>query len=127
MVEIWTNDEAEYHGKYVDFDPIFAWPKPVRQPHPPIYVGGDSARAIARATRFGGWMPRAVTDPADVAAQIASVGPDVPVIANGVRPESELVAAYRAAGAAGINFHLPALSTDDALRRLDEFAALISS
>lgn len=127
MIEIWTSDEAQFHGTYVDFDPIYAWPKPVRKPHPPIYVGGGSARAIARATRFGGWMPRAATDPAQVADQIATVGKDVPVIANGVRPQPELVAAYREAGAAGINFHLPALRTDDALRTLDEFAALISS
>ncbi|HEY4460914.1 MAG TPA: LLM class F420-dependent oxidoreductase [Pseudonocardiaceae bacterium] len=126
MIEIWTNDEAEYHGKFVDFDPIFAWPKPIQRPHPPIYVGGDSARALARATRFGGWLPRAATDPAQVAAQLARAG-DVPVIANGVRPQPELVAAYREAGAGGINFHLPVLSTDDALRKLDEFAALISS
>jgi probable F420-dependent oxidoreductase len=127
MIEIWTNDEAEYHGSYVDFDPIFSWPKPVRKPHPPIYVGGDSTRALARATRFGGWMPRAATDPAQVAAQVARAGSDLPVIANGVRPEPALVAAYREAGAGGINFHLPALRTDDALRKLDEFAALLSS
>ncbi len=127
MVEIWTNDEAEYHGKFVDFAPIFAWPKPIRAPHPPIYVGGNSPRAIARAKRFGGWLPRAATAPEQVGAQVAEVGPEIPMIANGVRPEPELVAAYREAGVAGINFHLPALPTDDALRTLDEFAALISS
>jgi len=30
MKEIWTKDEAEYHGKYVNFDPIWSWPKPAR-------------------------------------------------------------------------------------------------
>lgn len=60
-------------------------------------------------------------------AQLARAGSGLPVIANGVRPEAALVAAYREAGAGGINFHLPALRTDDALRRLDEFAALLSS
>jgi len=34
--EIWTEDEAEFHGEYVDFDPIFCWPKPWQRPHPPI-------------------------------------------------------------------------------------------
>jgi hypothetical protein len=72
-------------------------------------------------------MPRAATDPTQVAAQVARAGSDLPVIANGVRPEPALVAAYREAGAGGINFHLPALRTDDALRKLDEFAALLSS
>lgn len=127
MVEIWTRDEAEYHGRYVDFDPITAWPKPTQQPHPPIYVGGASARALARARRFGGWLPRAETAPEQVAAQLAQAGQGVPVIANGVRPEPELLAAYREAGAHGVTFHLPELPADDALRQLDRFAELISS
>jgi probable F420-dependent oxidoreductase len=29
MIEIWTKDEAAFHGEYVDFDPIYSWPKPV--------------------------------------------------------------------------------------------------
>jgi len=40
MIEIWTNEKAEFHGKYVDFDPIYSWPKPQSQPHAPLYVGG---------------------------------------------------------------------------------------
>src|SRR4051795_12545591 len=39
---LWTTDPAEYHGKYVDFDPSYSRPKPVQQPHPPIFIGGDS-------------------------------------------------------------------------------------
>src|SRR6195952_204799 len=38
---LWTTEPAEYHGKYVNFDSSYARPKPVRQPHPPIYIGGD--------------------------------------------------------------------------------------
>ena len=44
MKEIWTKDEAEYHGEYVNFDPIWSWPKPVQKPHPPILVGGDGRK-----------------------------------------------------------------------------------
>ena len=40
MKAIWTQEKAEYHGELVDFDPVFAWPKPVQKPHPPIHVGG---------------------------------------------------------------------------------------
>jgi alkanesulfonate monooxygenase SsuD/methylene tetrahydromethanopterin reductase-like flavin-dependent oxidoreductase (luciferase family) len=58
MREIWTNDEAEYHGRFVDFDPIWAWPKPVQQPHPPIYLGAYGPRALERVIRHGdGWLP----------------------------------------------------------------------
>ena len=43
MKEIWSRDEAEFHGRYVDFDPIWSYPKPVQKPHPPILMGGDGA------------------------------------------------------------------------------------
>ncbi len=58
MKAIWTRKEAEYHGKYVDFDPIFAWPKPQQKPHPPIHVGGGWPQAAKRAVAWGdGWIP----------------------------------------------------------------------
>jgi probable F420-dependent oxidoreductase len=58
MKKIWTEKTAEYHGKYVDFDPIFAWPKPVQKPHPPIHVGGGWPQAARRAVAWGdGWIP----------------------------------------------------------------------
>jgi alkanesulfonate monooxygenase SsuD/methylene tetrahydromethanopterin reductase-like flavin-dependent oxidoreductase (luciferase family) len=42
----------------VDFDPIFAWPKPVQKPHPPIHVGGGWPQAAKRAVAWGdGWIP----------------------------------------------------------------------
>lgn len=41
IIEIWTQEQAEFHGTYVDFDPIYCWPKPVTKPYPPLYVGGD--------------------------------------------------------------------------------------
>ena len=36
MKEIWSKPKAEYHGEFVNFDPMMAWPKPVQKPHPPI-------------------------------------------------------------------------------------------
>ena len=55
---IWTETEAEFHGEYVDFDPIMAWPKPVKKPHPPIIVGGGFPWAAKRAAEYGnGWIP----------------------------------------------------------------------
>ena len=58
MKVIWAEDRAEYHGEFVDFDPIFSWPKPVQKPHPPIHVGGAAPHGIKRALRYGdGWIP----------------------------------------------------------------------
>jgi len=62
MKAIWTDDEAEFHGQHVDFDPIWLWPKPVQKPFPPVLVGGDGPRSLVAATEYGdGWMPE-VTD-----------------------------------------------------------------
>jgi probable F420-dependent oxidoreductase len=58
MIEIWTRDEAEYHGRLVDFGPLQAWPKPVQTPYPPIMVGGAGPTAEDRVLAFGdGWAP----------------------------------------------------------------------
>ena len=60
MKEIWNNDEPEYHGEFVNFDPIWCWPKPVQIGGPPILVsGGKDPNIIAnRVASFGdGWIP----------------------------------------------------------------------
>ena len=59
MRQIWTADEAEYHGKFVDFEPIWSWPKPLRRPHPPVLVGGNGPGTEDRVLAFGdGWLPQ---------------------------------------------------------------------
>ena len=58
MKALWSENEAEYHGEFVNFDPTFAWPKPVQKPNPPIHVGGGFPGGAKRAIRYGdGWMP----------------------------------------------------------------------
>jgi len=59
MKEQWTKDEAEFHGKYYDFPPVISFPKPLQQPHPPIYVGAMTAGNVFRrvVTYGNGWMP----------------------------------------------------------------------
>jgi probable F420-dependent oxidoreductase len=58
MKEIWTQEQPEYHGDFVNFDPIWAWPKPVQKPHPPIHVGGGFPHGARRSIRYGdGWIP----------------------------------------------------------------------
>ena len=60
---IWREEEASYHGSYVEFDRIWCWPKPLQQPHPPILVGGNGARVLDRVIAFGDeWMPNRVGD-----------------------------------------------------------------
>jgi probable F420-dependent oxidoreductase len=62
MKAIWTQSKPEYHGEFVNFDPIMAWPKPVQKPHPPILIGGAFPYSARRAVRYGdGWMPQVTT------------------------------------------------------------------
>ena len=57
MKEIWTKDVAEYHGEYVDFAPMYAWPKPAQKPHPPIHIAANP-KGLGRVVAQGdGWFP----------------------------------------------------------------------
>lgn len=54
----WTNDVASYTGRFVSFENIHTAPRPVRMPHPPIWIAGNSTAAIRRAVRAGdAWHP----------------------------------------------------------------------
>ena len=56
--ELWTSESPRFEGKYCSFSDLAFLPKPVQQPHPPIWVGGESRRALRRAAELGdGWQP----------------------------------------------------------------------
>ncbi len=58
MKAIWSHDEAEYHGEFVNFDPIWSYPKPVQEGGPPIWIGANSDWVFDRLAEYGdGWMP----------------------------------------------------------------------
>jgi probable F420-dependent oxidoreductase len=58
MKAIWAEDEAEFHGEHVDFDPIWSWPKPVQAGGPPIWIGANSKWVFDRVAEYAdGWMP----------------------------------------------------------------------
>lgn len=58
MKAIWTQDEAQFHGKFVDFDPIWSYPKPAQRGGPPVWIGANSKWVFDRIAEYGdGWMP----------------------------------------------------------------------
>jgi probable F420-dependent oxidoreductase len=127
MIEIWTKDEAAFHGEYVDFDPIYSWPKPVSKPHTPVYVGGGPAN-FSRITELGaGWLslsPSADVLGPDLAKLRDLAGPDVPVIASHVgNVTAEVLAGYRDLGIEHVTVELPTQPRDETLRRLDALHA----
>ncbi len=68
MKLLWTEEEAEYHGKYYDFPPVRSYPKPVQKPYPPIIIGGMAKNVLKRIVAHAdGWLPNRVT-PAELEA-----------------------------------------------------------
>jgi probable F420-dependent oxidoreductase len=58
MKAIWTDDEASYQGEFVSFGPLWSWPKPAQQPHPPILLGGDGPTVWDRVRDYAdAWFP----------------------------------------------------------------------
>lgn len=58
MREIWTKDEPEYHGDYVNFDRLWSYPKPVQAGGPRVWLGAQSNWAYPRVVDYcDGWMP----------------------------------------------------------------------
>ncbi len=115
MKEIWSSEEATYEGKYVSFERIMCWPKPVQQPHPPVLVGGTGPQVLDRVLRFGDeWMPNLIRHEELVAriaelnerAERAGRGP-IPVTIAGIRPEAERIERAERAGAHRVFFWLP--------------------
>jgi alkanesulfonate monooxygenase SsuD/methylene tetrahydromethanopterin reductase-like flavin-dependent oxidoreductase (luciferase family) len=104
MREIWTQDEASFHGRFVDFDRIWSWPKPVQDPMP-VLIGGNSDGVEERARRVGtGWAPLAFPGTPErirsYLAKAADDGAETSVTAVGGGPLSaETLEEYAAAGA----------------------------
>jgi probable F420-dependent oxidoreductase len=133
MKEIWTHDEAEFHGQYVDFDPLWQWPKPVRQPHPPVLVAGNGPRTFERVVEYGdGWIPipgRGALPLGEGTARLREMAAErgrdpVPVTVFGARPQAEVLDHYAAAGVDRVLFALPPVEAAEAFKRLDTYANL---
>jgi probable F420-dependent oxidoreductase len=135
MKAIWTQEEAEYHGRYVDFDPIWSWPKPVQKPHPPVLVGGVGDKVLDRVVAYGDeWIPNRVKGPDELGVRIAELqrraeaaGRDrIPVTVFGARPERSVLERLEAVGVTRSLFYLrpdePA-AVQRQLDRLGEVAA----
>jgi probable F420-dependent oxidoreductase len=135
MKEIWTKDEAQFHGEFVNFDPIWAYPKPVQKPHPPVLIGGESGHTLQRVVDFcDGWFPRGrspeIILPAlkELKTRAAKAGRDMKTITVsvfGAKPEAGVLDQYAAAGVTRAILRLPSEGRHTILPMLDQFAKLI--
>ena len=130
MIEIWTKDKPEFHGQYVNFDPIGIWPKPVQKPYPPIYVGGGS-RAFDRVAHLGdAWLANGLL-PGKLEPMIGELrevaGRDVPVSVFNASSEPEDLEAYAQLGVERVLLGLPTLPEGETLRQLDNLAQVAAA
>ena len=129
MRAIWTEDEASYHGEHVDFDPIWSWPKPVQQPHPPVLVGGNGERVLERVIAFGDeWMPNRVAGLSERIEQLNrmadAAGRDpIPVTLSGASPDPELIERGEQAGVHRCTFYVEPTDAAEIEVQLDELAS----
>ncbi|MBM3649154.1 MAG: LLM class F420-dependent oxidoreductase [Alphaproteobacteria bacterium] len=135
MKAIWTQEEPEYHGEFVNFDKMKQWPKPRQRPHPPIIVGGAFPYAARRAIRYGdGWIPRddwldrdgiGVLEQFRTMAREAGRDPaSLPISTFRVPPDLERLKRYRKLGVDRVVFSLPAEREGTILPILDRWAEL---
>ncbi len=127
---LWTEEPAEYHGKYVDFELSYCRPKPVQKPHLPIYVGGNSDATVKRVLRHrAGWISNPL--PLDVlSARIGQMRDgadyDVPLAMFGAPIEPDYWRAAEDLGFGQLGLFLPSVGKDETLDLLDEFATQVA-
>ncbi|HKH15280.1 MAG TPA: LLM class F420-dependent oxidoreductase [Solirubrobacterales bacterium] len=134
MKAIWTEDEASYHGRYVDFDRVWSWPKPVQEPHPPIIVGGNGERVLDRVIAYGDeWMPNrieSVEELGDRVDRLARMAADaqrlVPKIGLYAAPaKADEIERYEDVGVSRYVFYVPPVPRDEAEARLDHLMGVV--
>jgi probable F420-dependent oxidoreductase len=100
---IWMQDEASYHGRFVDFERIWSWPKPVQKPHPQVLIAGNGPGALDRVLAHAdGWMPLPLPGlherVVELKSRAAELGREVSVSVFGAPPDLREIDAYAEAG-----------------------------
>jgi probable F420-dependent oxidoreductase len=123
MKALWTQEEAEYHGEFVDFDAVWQWPKPVQKPHPPVMIGGMGERVVQRVLEYGnGWFPQPGRMPDDDSfiERISPYRGRFEMTAFGARRKPDAIKRYEEAGVTRTVFWVPPGERSEVERYLDE-------
>jgi probable F420-dependent oxidoreductase len=132
MKALWANEAAEYHGTYYDFPLVRSFPRPVQQPHPPIFLGGTARQVFKRTVAYGnGWMPtrstpeliqqgRAVLN--ELALQVGRDPKSITVLAYLAPTDRAVLQELMEAGADGAVVRLEGDSEAGALAALEQIA-----
>ena len=123
MKELWTKEEAEFHGRYYDFPLVKSYPKPAQKPHPPVLLGGMAKNVLKRIVDWGdGWFPNRVTPKQvresrailDELATAADRDPEsITISVSGQPADLDLIKAFHEAGAYRVVVRLEPTHTED--------------
>jgi probable F420-dependent oxidoreductase len=137
--EMWANEEASYHGEFVDFDRIVSRPAPLQQPHPPVLIGGNGPTVHKRVLAYGdGWFPNRIPPDDQMIARVeelqrlgeeAGRGP-IPVTLQIPPRDLDVLRRYEEAGVTRVVHMLrpgDAADAGSAERKLDEWTERIQA
>ena len=134
MQACWTQKDAEFHGEFFDFDPVWVEPKPVSQPHPPIFIGATSTWAMDRIAEYAqGWYPVHVPEFDErlqqltqaCAARGRSIS-DIDITLLTMVESQDQLAELKDKGVNRIVLSLPTLGRDESLAVLDGYANIVA-
>ena len=133
MRAIWTEEEAEYHGEFVDFNPIWSYPKPVQEGGPPIWIGANSKWVFDRVAEYAdGWMPIGGLGSGNMERLKAAMDAhgrdlkDLTLALFGMFPDAEQVQGRAEQGFDEFIFNVPSEGRDTVLPLLDRYAAVVN-
>jgi probable F420-dependent oxidoreductase len=147
MKVLWTNEVAEYHGRLVDFEPTWQWPKPVQKPHPPVLVAGGGPNLFKRILDYGdGWIPSVVpvappemqgrvTSIADLGEMVpelnrlaAEAGRERPTVTiTGMGLDAEIYETFEELGIDRMILRLTPASLDAVLEQIEDYTAQVDA
>jgi probable F420-dependent oxidoreductase len=134
MQACWTDKDAEFHGEFVDFDPVWVEPKPVSQPHPPVYIGATSTWAMQRIAEYAqGWYPVHVPEFEERLKLLAvecekrdrSID-DIDIALVTMISSADQLAELQAKGVNRVVLSLPTADADESLGVLDSYAQIVA-
>jgi probable F420-dependent oxidoreductase len=128
MQAIWTQDEASFHGRFVDFDRIWSWPKPAQRPWPPVLVGGDGPTVLDRVLAYGdAWFPTWHPDTLPRITELrARAERPVAVQMLGVPPDPKVLEQLETAGVQRASTWLPSAPWSTVERNLEAWEQAIA-
>lgn len=132
MKEIWNRDEAEFHGEFVNFDPIWSWPKPVQPGGPRVWMGANSKWVFDRVAEYcEGWMPIGGSGSGGMENMKAALEKrgralaDLDIALFGAPLDEDKARGRIDQGFTDLIFGLPQSSPDKVLSHLDQVAELV--